>query len=203
MPDLALTSLRMLALALFAMSSAAPVRSQDLRTQACQVRPHCAVLVSPTARCESILDWVGQCSGGFAQGPGAVHYADATATYGVHNQGRLTGAFVWHRNGIATAIGQYETQLVSLDAAGNSDGAILACTWDEESERLVGDRTDSKCIQAAAQLGAQAFSPAIWRTFAKRMTARLRTPGPTPSETTSRHVALKAVKPVAQSSPQK
>ena len=200
MPDLAFTSIRTLALALCAVSSAPPVGAQDRRTQACEVRPQCTLLVSPTARCESIVDWTGQCTGGFAQGLGAVHYPDATATYGFHKQGRLTGSFVWHTNGIATAIGQYQTQLVSLDAAGNSDGPILACHWDEESESLVErDRTDRKCIEAATQLGARAFSPEIWRTFAKRMTARLRVPAGTPPETTSRHVALKAVKPVAQS----
>ena len=191
-----------IALALLALMSAPPAWSQDPRTQACEVRPHCALLVSPTARCESILDWTGSCSGGFAQGPGAVHYPDATATFGFHKAGRLTGSFVWHRNGLATAIAQYQTQLVSLDAAGNSVGAILTCTWDEESDSLIErDRTDRKCIEAAAQLGAQAFSPAIWRTFARRMTARWRVPVRTPSAATSRHVTLKALKPVVQSSP--
>ena len=200
MPDLAFSSIRLLALALSAILSSTPAVSRDLRTQACEVRPNCKLLVSPTARCESIMDWTGSCSGGFAQGPGAVHYPDATATYGFHQQGRLTGSFVWHRNGLATAIAQYQTQLVSLDAQGNSDSALLACTWDEESESLVErDRSDRKCIEAAAQLGAQAFSPDIWRTFARRMTARWKTPRP-PAEVSSRHVSLKALKPVAQSS---
>ena len=199
MPDLDFTSMRMIALALFAILSAPPVWSKDQRTQACEVRPHCALLVSPTGRCESILDWTGSCSGGFAQGRGAVHYPDATATYGFHKAGRLTGSFVWHRNGLATVIAQYQTQLVSLDAAGNSDGAILACTWDEESEGLVErDRTDRRCIEAAVQLGAQAFSPTIWRTFAKRMAARRKAPARAPSDATLRHVSLKATKPVAQ-----
>ena len=199
MPDIEFTSKRMSALALFAILSAPPVWSQDLRTQACEVRPHCALLVSRTARCENILDWTGSCSGGFAQGPGAVHYPDATATYGFHKAGRLTGSFVWHRNGLATAIAQYQTQLVSLDAAGNSDGPILTCTWDEEGESLVErDRTDRQCSAVAGQLGAQAFSPAIWRTFARRMTARWKAPARTPANATSRHVSLKALKPVAQ-----
>lgn len=201
MPELDLSSTRFIALALFAMLSAPAVRSQDLRTQACEVRPHCALLTPPAARCENILDWTGSCSGGLAQGPGAVHYPDATAIYGFHKAGRLTGTFVWHHNGLATAIGQYQTQLVSLDAAGNSDGAILTCTWDEESESLVErDRTDRKCSEVAVQLGAQAFSPEIWRTFSRRMTARGKAPSRTPSDATARHVSLKALKRVAQSS---
>lgn len=201
MPDLHLSSMRMIALVLLAMLSAPAVRSQDLRTQACEVRPHCALMMSPTTRCESILDWTGSCSGGFAQGPGAVHYLDATATYGLHKGGRLTGSFVWHRNGLSTAIAQYQTQLVSLDAAGNSNGAILTCTWDEESESLVErDRTDRQCSEVAGQLGAQAFSPEIWRTFARRMTARWKAPAQTPANATARQVSLKALKPVAQSS---
>lgn len=146
----------------------------DMRTRSCEVRPQCAMLVPPTTRCEKILDWTGSCSGGFAEGVGAAHFLDATATYGRYRNGRLTGSFIWHRNGLLSSPGEYPTQLVTLDKNGYAAGVPQSCAWDEEGDRLFKrDPHERACGEFAAVLGENAFSPQIWKIFARRMTAQL------------------------------
>ena len=149
----------------------------DFRTRSCEVRPTCTILVAAPNRCEDILDWTGSCHGGFAQGVGAVHYADATAAFGWYQKGRLTGTVVWHRNGLLASPGEYLTQVISLNNDGVAVGSNLACSWDEDADRpFKRDREERLCVDMTEHFGTRALSHDVWKAFAKRMTEQLAGP---------------------------
>jgi hypothetical protein len=164
---------RRLAVLLVALLLPAAAPAQERRTQACEVRPGCVLYTQRMDRCEAVLDWSGSCTAGLVHGKGATFHADGTAHYGWFEKGRLTGSFVWHQNGLITRIGEYQTQVVTLDASGNSDGTLAVCSWDEWDEQLVArDASYRVCQRVAGVLGLQAFSSSLWRQVARTLSAR-------------------------------
>jgi hypothetical protein len=137
--------------------------------KSCEVQAGCKVFVAQSSDCEAVTAWVGRCERGYAQGTGALHFIHGTALVGRHTDGRSVGAVVWHENGIPKGIGEYETHLVSLDSSGTLQGQVASCSWDFTRDKVASlAGKDKRCEEAAKDLGQFAFSPEVWRAYAKQ-----------------------------------
>jgi hypothetical protein len=155
--------------AIFLLASAPAFASPPV-PRSCEVRPGCKVQVHERASCTEIVGWMGQCSGGFAQGLGSLHFMRGTAIVSRYSQGQPTGELVWHENGMPAQLGGYDTRLMSIDAKGEVHPLVVDCSWDyERNEVKSSQRGDDRCERSASLLGHAAFSPLIWRSFAKAM----------------------------------
>jgi len=138
--------------------------------KSCEVRPGCNVQVHERASCTDIVGWMGQCSGGYAQGFGSLHFIRGTAIVSRYAQGQPAGEMVWHENGMPSLVGGYDTRLMSIDAKGEVHPLVVECSWDYDSNQVrSAEPGDNRCERSASMLGQAAFSPLLWRTFAKAM----------------------------------
>jgi hypothetical protein len=154
-----------LSLGSFAMVSLAVAQGT---VHTCEARAACKVIMPAQTSCSAVVTWMGSCSAGFAQGVGSVHFVKGSALVGNFLKGQPVGWTVRHDNGIPSAVDAYETQLMTLGAEGEAQPLVHDCVWDYERERVASaEPGDKACENAAGVLGQQAFSPRMWREFAK------------------------------------